>query len=262
MKYFVSIVIILLTITSCSKKQTVAPLEAEDEFNRALDYFDTGKFNDAIQACERILFYHPTSEFVDDAQYWLGRSYYEQKDYDQAILEFDYLIKNFTTSRFIEEAYLYKAKAHLMKAPRYEKDPTELENAINMFNNYLTRFPNSEHTEEIRKMILDARNKLAHKELENGMLYIRLSEPDAALVYFNYVINTYPETEYGDKAKYHAAEIYESKKDFSKALALYTELQNEELWKDKVLPKITRLKALIPELPESPEPIEEESNEQ
>jgi len=261
MRYFAGIALALLVITSCTKKQTVAPLDAEDEFARATGYFETEKYNDAIQAFERILFYHPTSEFVDDAQYWLGRSYYEQKDHDQAIVEFDYLIRNFTTSRFIEEAYLYKAKAHLMKAPGSEKDPTELENAINMFNNYLTRFPNSEHTEEISTMILEARNMLAQKELENGKLYIRLSEPGAALVYFNYVITTYPETDYSNDAKYHAAEVYESREEYSKALALYIELQNDDTWKEKVLPKITRLQPLLPSPPESPETEEKGSSE-
>jgi outer membrane protein assembly factor BamD len=252
MKYSLTALVILVVITSCMTKQKLAPLDPEDEFTRATAFFQQGKFTDAIQAFERILFYHPTSEFVDDAQYWLGRSYYEQKDYDQAIVEFDYLIRNFTTSRFIEETYLFKAKAYLMKAPGYEKDPTELENAINMFNTYLTRFPNSEHTEEIRTMILEARNTLARKELENGKLYAKLSEPDAALVYFNYIINTYPETVHCAEAKYFAAEAYEEKKEYAKALALYTELQDEDIWKDKVLPRIERLQPFIKDLPESP----------
>lgn len=244
--------LVLLAIVSCTTRQTLAPLDPEDEFARATEFFQQGKYADAIQAFERILFYHPTSEFVDDAQYWLGRSYYEQKDHDQAIVEFDYLIRNFTTSRFVEEAYLYKAKAYLMKAPGYEKDATELENAINMFNSYLTRFPNSVHTEEIRAMILEARNTLARKDLENGKLYVKMSEPDAALVYFNYIIDAYPETHYCSEAKYWAAEVYEMKKEYSKALALYTDLYTEEAWKEKVLPRIERLRPLIQEPPEPP----------
>jgi outer membrane protein assembly factor BamD len=263
MKYLAINIIILCMIASCScaKKQTLAPLEAEDEFERAQEYIEAGKFNDAIQSFERILFYHPTSEFVDDAQYWLGRSYYEQKEYDQAIVEFDYLIKNFSTSKFIEDTYLFRAKAYLMKAPGYQKDPTELENAINMFNNYLTRFPSSEHTEEVRAMILEARNILAHKELENGRLYVRLSDYDAALVYFNYIIYTYPETIYSGEAKFYAAEVYEAKKQYTRALALYTELQDDETWKNKVLPRIEHLQSLIPEPLEPTEDEEEESDD-
>jgi outer membrane protein assembly factor BamD len=261
MKHLVSSIIVLLTLASCAKKQTLAPLDAEDEFQRAQEYFETGEFKNAMQSFERILFYHPTSEFVDDAQYWLGRSYYEQKEYDQAIVEFDYLIKNFPTSKFIEEAYLFRTKAYLLKAPGYQKDATELENAINMFNNFLTRFPSSEHTEEIRAMILEARNTLAHKELENGRLYMRLSEPDAALVYFNYVIDSYPETQYSNEAKFYAAEVLESQEEYTKALALYTELQDDASWKDKVLPRISRLQSVIPEQSGPPENNEEGSYE-
>lgn len=241
----VHLLLLCFVFISCGSKQIITPLDPDDEFERAMSYYENKKYDDAAPAFERILFYHPSSEYVDDAQYWLSRTYFEKKEYDQAITEFDYLIKNFSTSRFLEESYLYRAKSYFLKAPGYEKDPTEIENAINLFDQFLTRFPNSKHTNEVKDLILSARNKLAKKEVENGKLYLKLGEPDAALLYFNYVIENYPETNVCNESKYTAATLYEKKEQIEEALKLYKELLEEKDWKEKVEKKIKKLEKSI-----------------
>lgn len=238
----VSAIIILLA--GCAGRATIMPMEAADEFERAMNYFEQEKYQKAVESFERILFYHPTSEYVDDAQYWLGRAYYSKKDYDQAINEFDYLIKNFSTSSLIELAYLYRAKAYHEKAPSYDRDPTEINNAIELFDMFLTRFPNSEHTNEVKDLILAARDQLARKEMENGKLYIKLGETEAALKYFNFVISNYPETSASEESKFQAAQLYEKNMKYEEALSLYRELLENEEWKTKAAQKIKHLETL------------------
>lgn len=244
----------LCILCMCSTRQVLIPLDAEDEFERGQTLFENKKYDSAAQSFERILFYHPSSEYVDDAQYWLGRSYFAQKEYDQAIIEFEYLIKNFSTSRFVEETYLFRARAYLAKAPGYHKDPTQIEQAIELFNDFLTRFPNSQHTDEVKELILGARDCLARKEMENGITYSKLGERDAALLYFSYVIETYPETEASLEAKYRAAEIYEIKEQYQEAAELYQELLQEEHWKAKAQ---KRMNALAGQVGEAPQPEDE-----
>jgi len=239
---FLFIVFFLIALLSCGSRQVVTvPLEPDIQFETAMEYFKAGKYDKAIPLFEKILFYHPSSEYVDDAQYWLGKAYFEKKDYNQAIIEFDYLIKNFTTSKFIEDAYFYRAKSYLNKAPGYEKDPTETENAITLFDQFLTKFPGSRYIDEVKKSILSARNRLAKKELENGKLYIKLGEKDAALLYFNYVMENYPETDASNEAKYLAATLYEKKGMTEEALNLYKALMEEEEWKERVKERIERI---------------------
>lgn len=235
MKKVFVISLVLLVFTACSTKQTLSPLDPDDAFERAVSLFEHGDYSKAVLAFEQILFYHPSSEYVDDAQYWLGRTYFEKKDYDQAIIEFDYLIKNFSTSGFIEEAYLFRVKAYLEKAPGFEKDPTEIENAILFCDRFLTHFPNSKYTDEVKEMILVARNRLAKKEIENGKIYLKLGEPEAALLYFNYVIGTYPETQFSSEAKYNAARILEKNGQPDKALKFYKELLEDDKWRERII---------------------------
>lgn len=235
------LLLIVLTIISCAVRQTLAPLEADAEFDRAISFFENEKFDQAIQGFERILFYHPSSEFVDDAQYWLGRTYLEQKQYDQAIIEFDYLIRNFPKSAQLEDAYFHRARAHLLGAPSYEKDLSDLKIAIRLFDEFLTRFPNSEYTDDVRKEILAARDLLAKKELENGRLYEKLKEIKAALLYYEYIMNNYPETGSASEARYRSALLREQMGETEKALQLYKELLDDDQWKDRAAERIADL---------------------
>jgi outer membrane protein assembly factor BamD len=239
-KKFILLFLSLILIV-CGKKQVLSQLEPEDEFERAMSFYEKKDYNKAVSAFERILFYHPSSEYVDDAQYWLGNTYFEKGDYDQAIIEFDYLIKNFPTSSYLEKAYVFRIKAYFEKAPGIEKDPTEIENAIDQCNRFLTRFPNSEFTDQIKEVILVARNQLARKELENGKLYLKLGVPESALLYFEYVSDTYPETESSAEAKFRSAGIYEKQNNKEQALELYRELLEDGNWQDKAAKKIAEL---------------------
>ncbi len=245
MKKIITLTLIGYFCLSCSSKRQLAPLAPAEEFERAMYYYENKKIEDAIQAFERILFYHPSSEFVDDAQYWLGMTYFENKEYDQAITEFDYLIRNFPTSAFLEQAYLNRAKAHLYKAPNYSKDPTEINSAIRLFDQFLTQFPNSSHTNEVRNLILEARNRLAKKELENGKLYVRIGEEDAALIYFNYVLTTYPEADASAEAAFRAAAIYEQQGQYEQALTLLRGLVEEPAWRAKAETKVREIEKKI-----------------
>jgi outer membrane protein assembly factor BamD len=241
MRLYPLLTALLLCIYCASRQETRVLVEPDEAFEQARSFFEEKKYNQALQAFERILFYYPTSEYVDDAQYWLARTYFANKDYGQSINEFEYLIKNFTTSPFVEDAYFYKAKAFLLKAPNYKKDPTEITNAIEYFDRFLTQFPNSSYTDEVRSLILSARNTLARKELENGKLYVKMGEIDAALLYFDYILNTYPETDVSNEAQYRAAELYERKGVVDKARALYKGLLDDEQWKTKAEERLANL---------------------
>jgi len=264
-KIFASVLIAYICL-SCGAKRQLPPADAEDEFERATHYYENENYDMAIQAYERILFYHPTSEYVDDAQCGLAVAYFEKKEYEQAITEFDYLIRNFPASAFLEQAYIYRARAYLLKAPHYSKDATELENALRLLDKFLTQFPNSQHTNEVRQLILETRNHLATKELENGKLYIRIGEEDAALLYFKYVMTTYPETDAGAESKYLAASLYEDRLQHEQALELYKELLENEKWGQKAQSSIEKIekqeaKQVSEEHTEEVEKGEEETEE-
>jgi tol-pal system protein YbgF len=67
--------------------------DAPDEYRTGLRAFQDQQFDKAIQQFRLFQRKYPTSDMADDAQYWIGESYFNQKDYNRAILEFNDVLK-------------------------------------------------------------------------------------------------------------------------------------------------------------------------
>jgi TolA-binding protein len=78
-----------------SKDTSVKPLSTssfdsyESEYNAAFNLFQHRKYRDAIKAFEALLAKNTTHSLADNAQYWIGESYYALGDYSAAIVAFE-----------------------------------------------------------------------------------------------------------------------------------------------------------------------------
>ncbi len=68
-------------------------IEVQDEYRAGLRAFQDQQFDKAVQQFRLFQRKYPNSEMADDAQYWIGESYFSQKDYNRAILEFNDVLK-------------------------------------------------------------------------------------------------------------------------------------------------------------------------
>ncbi|HSS45013.1 MAG TPA: tol-pal system protein YbgF, partial [Thermoanaerobaculia bacterium] len=65
------------------------------------------------QGFQEYLETYPTTDLSDDARYWIGESHYAQKRYQDAITDFDRLLKDWPKSDKAAVALLKKAYALL-----------------------------------------------------------------------------------------------------------------------------------------------------
>jgi tol-pal system protein YbgF len=69
------------------------PFEAQEEYRTAWLALSNQQYDRAIQQFRTFQRKNPTSEMADDAQYWIGESYFTRRDYNRAILEFNDVLK-------------------------------------------------------------------------------------------------------------------------------------------------------------------------
>ena len=65
-----------------------------------------------------------------------------------------------------------------------------------------------EYVDEIQKMILNLRTKLAKKNFYTAKLYLRLEELDSAVIYYDSIIKEYYDTEFVNYSLINTAIIY------------------------------------------------------
>ncbi len=68
--------------------------------------FDQGDLEAARKGFENLIAAYPKSQQADNAQFWIGESYYNEKWYEKAILEYQKVIENYPTGNKIPSALL------------------------------------------------------------------------------------------------------------------------------------------------------------
>ena len=92
-----------------------APISAADEkaaYDQAFQALKELRYADAAEDFQSFLERYPNSEYADNAQYWLGESYYVTRNYDIALTAFQTLINRFPESPKSPDALLKIGYTH------------------------------------------------------------------------------------------------------------------------------------------------------
>ncbi len=116
----------------------------KDRYLNALSLHQKGKFEEAIALFRKLIADDPTNELADNAQYWIGESYYSMKQYQQAIIEFE-KVRNFTNTDKDDDAQ-YKIGLCFKQMGDQKRAKDELEKLINLY-------PTSEYSESAKQLI-------------------------------------------------------------------------------------------------------------
>ncbi len=75
-------------------------------YRQAYALYEAGKLNQALEKFERFVQRYPQHDYADNAIYWMGETYYDQKEFILAITEFRRVIKRYPTSNKMADAIL------------------------------------------------------------------------------------------------------------------------------------------------------------
>jgi tol-pal system protein YbgF len=113
-----------------------AGADPRDLYDAAYQDLTRGNHGLAIMGFEEILQLYPQSQLADNAQYWLGETYYVQKDYEKALEAFRKVPLNYPAGD--------KVPAALLKAGYCLVELGETEAAREALQDLIDRFPGSE----------------------------------------------------------------------------------------------------------------------
>jgi tol-pal system protein YbgF len=116
-----------------------------DLYKVAYETFQRGDFEGARKKFGAFLKQYPNAELSGNAQFWIGETYYQKKDFEKAILEYEKAISKFPESSKIPAALFKQALSFLELG-----DKT---NARNLLRRVIERFPHSEQSEMAKKKL-------------------------------------------------------------------------------------------------------------
>ncbi|MFA7229383.1 MAG: outer membrane protein assembly factor BamD, partial [Melioribacteraceae bacterium] len=142
------------------------------------------------------------SAFNDDAQFYLGMTYYKREQFLLGAYEFSKLIRNIPASPFVPEAQYMLAESYYQLSPPYQLDQAYTKKAIEEFQAFIDFFPANAKVEEAESKIKTLNDKLAEKEYMSAVIYEKMEYERAAIKSYAAVADTYHDTKYAPLSLY------------------------------------------------------------
>lgn len=191
--------ILILSITffaACSSGLDTRNMTAENLFHKGKEYFADDDNLEAQKMFDLIKLQYPASQYADDAQFYLAEIDFKREKYILAAFNYNSLRRIYPSSEYNKQSLYMRAQCYYKLSPPYERDQEYTLKAIESFIEFQGTYPNDSLSLEADNKIKEMREKLAHREFSIAELYKKLDDPKASLVYYDFVINKYDDTQY------------------------------------------------------------------
>ena len=209
MNKFTGILLLLFIFSACSSSNIIRPGDTIDvAFEKAKNLYDEEKYTDAANAFETVVSVGRGTDVGQEAQFLLAESYFKDRRYMLAAAEYERYALFYPNSSRREMVDFKQGKSYYFLSPRYKLDQTNTRKAIEQFRLFNSRYPNSDLVTESGELITELRTKLAKKKFEAANFYMRTDRFQSAVLYYDLVIDDFPETEWAEKSLVEQIEAY------------------------------------------------------
>jgi len=199
-------------------------------YDRGTAAFQDKKWLTAREYFRQIVDGYPQSPLRADAKLGVADTYLGEgttEGYITAINEYREFLNFFPTHPRADYAQYKLAMGHYhqMRAP--ERDQTETKAAIQEFEAFVERFPNSALMGEVRAKLRESRDRMSESAYRVGLFYFRLKHYPGAIDRFKEVLKNDPEYTRRDAVYFHLAESLTKLNLTAEALPYYEKLLAE-----------------------------------
>ena len=231
--YFTTIIILFLTSCKSEFEALRTSNQPEKVYKAANDYYAAKDYDRAIALYDIVIQYYRGKQEAEDLFFKYAYAHYYQADYILASTYFKNYSGTFSNSVNKEEAEYMAAYANFKLSPNYKLDQTYTQKAIEGFEQFINLYPNTERAEAANKLIDEMRRKLEQKSFEQGNLYYKIGQYQAAMTSFQNTLKDFPESKRIEEVRFLIVKssfiqasnsIYEKKKErFNETLEHYAQ---------------------------------------
>jgi outer membrane protein assembly factor BamD len=182
LKLYIFLIVPLLLSSCGAYEKLLKSTDYDLKIAKAKEYFEDGQYVKTTELLEQIIPRYRATEQAEDFFWMNARSFYAMKDYFTAGSDFKSYVDQYPYGKYTEEASFMGAMCDYKIAPQAELDQENTRNAIEGFNVFITRYPNSPRVDESSKLVIELEEKLVEKSYLSAKLYYDMGQYRAAIV--------------------------------------------------------------------------------
>ncbi len=202
-KYVICIAVLVGLTWSCSEYQNLLKTNDYDlKYTKALEYFRAGDYRRSLVLLDDIkTIYSGTSKAQLIAYHRAFCNYY-MKDYALAAELFKNIALSYPGSSLVEEVLYMAPYCEYLASPRFLLDQEVSDLALNDFQFFLDRYPNSSRKDTVNYYMDRLRDKLSYKAYMSARNYYIRGYYPAAVIGLENCLRDYPGTKYREDIMY------------------------------------------------------------
>jgi outer membrane protein assembly factor BamD len=186
-------VLFVFILTGCSDYQKL--LKNPDKklkYKKAVEYYNKEEYAKAATLFENLLpIYRGTSK-AETISYYISYCSYGQEMHDLAGYHFRQFLKTYPDSPYAEECLYMSAYCYYKESPKPRMDQTPTQNAIDAFQLYINRYPNSTRVSKCNDYIDELQDKLVYKSYLSARNYYDREKFPSAIIALQNSLKDYP----------------------------------------------------------------------
>ena len=186
--------LLLFLVAGCGSGPAWAGMSGDQLFEFGVASYEDEDWDDAIGSFETLIFQNPSYERVPEARMYLARAHFGKEEFITAAAEFDRFLQRYPSHGLAPEASLGICRSYARLAPHPQRDQEFTERAVNACRTTAQEFEGMNVASEAREIQGRMFDRLAESLFLQGRHYQRRGFHDSAILYFQDLVDFYPQT--------------------------------------------------------------------
>lgn len=203
-----ALALLAAALGGCAVFRSPPPLTPESAYQQGMAAYEAERYRRAAELLQQFVTVAGPDARLKPSLMALARSRMETREYVTAAADYLRVATQFPGDPEAVDARFGLCEAYYRLAPRPQLDPEYTHAAITYCDSYVQYYPASTRAQDARGHVAELRGRLAEKSYLNGFYYFRRGMYDASVVYFDRVLEQFPETVHAPAALGRLVEAY------------------------------------------------------